>query len=250
MCLLVFDWQPNQHFILSANRDEFYQRPTLPLAAWEDEPSIIAGRDLKHKGTWLGINKELKFASLTNVRVADAAPENPPSRGELVQLFLSSQDSSEVTLKRLLAKAGLYAPFNLIAGDLEQVWYLTNYPSPRLEAVPAGTHSLSNAQLNSPWPKAELAKQQLTNWLKEPQDSQSLSLLLNRRQPYPDEQLPNTGFSKSFERILSSQFILSPNYGTRCSTGLIISTTEAHISETSWTAGGRSTGVVNKSISR
>ena len=92
MCLLAFDWQPNQHLILSANRDEFHQRPTLPLAAWTDEPNIIAGRDLKQGGTWLGINKQLRFAALTNVRALGASPEHPPSRGELVSSFLLSAE--------------------------------------------------------------------------------------------------------------------------------------------------------------
>lgn len=249
MCLLAFDWQPNQHFILSANRDEFHQRPTLPLAAWTDEPNIIAGRDLKQGGTWLGINKQLRFAALTNVRALGAGPEHPPSRGELVSSFLLSAEDTDSTIKHLLAKAEQYAPFNLIAGDIKQLWYLTNYPSPRLERISAGTHSLSNAQLNTPWPKAELAQQQLQHWLTQPSDSQSLSLLLNRNQPFADEQLPNTGVGHAFEKLLSAQFIQSPNYGTRCSSGLILTAHEAQLTETSWDAEGKSTGMVYEKIS-
>lgn len=248
MCLLAFDWQPNQHLILSANRDEFYQRPTLPLAAWSDEPNIIAGRDLEHKGTWLGVSKNLRFATLTNVRALGVGPNNPPSRGELVSLFLSSPDSPDLAIKQLLDRAELYAPFNFIAGDIRQVWYLTNYPEPRLESVKAGTHSLSNAQLDTPWPKAQLAQQQLEDWLKEPKDSHSLSLLLNRREPFADEQLPDTGVGHSFEKLLSAQFIQSPNYGTRCSTGLILYASEAFISETSWGSEGELTDVISKKI--
>lgn len=248
MCLLAFDWQPNQHLILTANRDEFYQRPTLPLAQWTDNPDIVAGRDLQHKGTWLGINKNLSFATLTNVRAPDKGPANPPSRGELVSLFLSSKDSSEDTLNHLLSRAALYAPFNLVAGDINQVWYLTNYPRPKLERVTAGTHSLSNAQLDSPWPKALLAQEQLQDWLKAPSSSDSLSTLLCRREQYADSLLPNTGFSKSFERLLSSQFIQSPNYGTRCSTGLILTKVHAEITETNWDSRGLLKGKVSKTV--
>ncbi len=245
MCLLAFDWQPNQHLILSANRDEFYQRPTLPLAAWSDEPNIIAGRDLD----WLGISKNLRFATLTNVRALGVGPSNPPSRGELVSLFLSSTDSPHVVIKQLLSQAEQYAPFNFIAGDIKQIWYLTNYPKPRLEVVTAGTYSLSNAQLDTPWPKAQLAQQQIKNWLKEPQDSQSLSLLLDRREPFTEDLLPKTGVGVELEKMLSAQFIQSPTYGTRCSTGLILYTSKAYISETSWDSYGKLANIVSERIS-
>ena len=248
MCLITFDWQPGQHLILSANRDEFYQRAALPLAAWPDQPNIIAGRDLEHNGTWLGISKSLRFAALTNVRALGVGPKNPPSRGELVSLFLLSSDSIESTMQLFLNKAEQYAPFNFIAGNAQQLWYLTNYPSPRLEPISAGIHSLSNAQLDSPWPKAQLAQQQLHNWLKVPKDSLSLCSLLNQREPFPDELLPDTGVGYAFEKLLSSQFIHSPNYGTRCSSGLILSPLAASISEISWSENGKQTDLISKTI--
>lgn len=248
MCLITFDWQPNQHLILSANRDEFHHRAALPLAPWPDQPNIIAGRDLQHKGTWLGISKHLRFAALTNVRAPGVGPNNPPSRGELVSLFLLSTNSVPDTLQQLLNRAEQYAPFNLMAGDVEQLWYLTNYPCPRLEPISAGTHSLSNAQLDSPWPKAQLAQQQLTHWLKTPKDSLSLCSLLNRRQSFADNLLPNTGVEHALEKLLSAQFITSPSYGTRCSTGLILSPSSASISEISWSEEGKKIGSVSQQV--
>lgn len=248
MCLLTFDWQPGQHLILSANRDEFYQRAALPLAVWQDEPRIIAGRDLEQGGTWLGVNTSRQFAALTNVRVLGVGPSNPPSRGSLVSAFLLDKRPIKDRVQTLLAEAKHYAPFNFIAGDIDQLWYLTNHPEPRLEAVNAGIHSLSNAQLDTPWPKAQLAQQQLQHWLKEPQDCPSLSVLLNRTAPFPDQDLPATGVPQPLEKLLSAQFIQSPEYGTRCSTGLVISSSEAQISETTWNAKGEETGVVSKTI--
>lgn len=248
MCLITFDWQPNQHLILSANRDEFYKREALPLAPWPDQPSIIAGRDLEQNGTWLGISKNLRFAALTNVRALNVGPSNPPSRGELVSLFLLNPSNMEEALQQVLSTAEQYAPFNFIAGNAQQLWYLTNYPSPRLEHVSAGIHSLSNAQLDSPWPKAQLAQQQLQNWLKEPEDSLSLCSLLNRREPFADELLPETGVSYAFEKLLSAQFIHAPGYGTRCSTGLILRPTAASISEISWSEKGKQIDLASENI--
>lgn len=248
MCLLVFDWQPNQHLILSANRDEFHQRPTLPLAEWPDEPNIIAGRDLEHHGTWLGVSKSLRFATLTNVRAIGVGPNDPPSRGELVRLFLTSLESPEAALMQLLSKADQYAPFNFIAGDIKQVWYLTNYPKPHLEAVKPGIHSLSNAQLDTPWPKAQLAQQQIKTWLNDPQDSHSLSLLLDHREPFAEDMLPHTGIGTELEKLLSAQFIQSPSYGTRCSTGLILQASEGSINEISWGADGETTDIIHNKI--
>ena len=56
MCPIVFAWRPSHDIplVLAANRDEFYDRPSLPLAAWEDAPGIYGGRDLQAGGTWLG----------------------------------------------------------------------------------------------------------------------------------------------------------------------------------------------------
>ncbi|MCP1344019.1 NRDE family protein, partial [Halomonas sp. FL8] len=73
MCLIVFDWRPGSPtpLRLAANRDEFYDRPTAPLARWQDAPEIVAGRDLRAGGSWLGVHRQGRMAAVTNVR----APE-------------------------------------------------------------------------------------------------------------------------------------------------------------------------------
>jgi uncharacterized protein with NRDE domain len=70
MCILFIAQQkhPRYPLIIAANRDEFYARPTAPAAFWNDNPSILAGRDLEANGTWMGVTRKGKIAAITNVR--------------------------------------------------------------------------------------------------------------------------------------------------------------------------------------
>ena len=241
MCLIVFDWQAEHHLYLSANRDEFYQRDAAPLAQWQDHPNIYAGRDLTQQGTWLGINHQQRFAALTNVRVLDVGPSNPPTRGNIIPSFLQHGGAVIDWGHAILRQADRYAPFNLIFGDVQQLYSLTNYPTPQLTSLHSGLFVLSNAQLNSPWPKARLAKQQMQAWIQSHQDMSTLSQLLSSRVQAHDRDLPNTGVGQVWERLLSAQFIISPSYGTRCSTGLKILPKQTIIQERSWDTSGKQT---------
>ncbi|ASP37750.1 hypothetical protein CHH28_03255 [Bacterioplanes sanyensis] len=226
MCLIVFDWQPSKQLLLAANRDEFYQRPAAAMHIWPEQPSILAGRDLTQGGTWLGINRTGRIAMLTNVRTPDPAPEQPRSRGELVLQFLAGSAEPQDYLAEI--DGAHYGHFNFICGDLSQLWYFSNHGGNAATQITAGIHALSNAQLDTPWPKAELAKQQLRDW-----SSTELPLgLLNRRQPFADEILPNTGVAQTLERQLSAQHIhISDHYGTRCQTAVKLLPQDVWIAE-------------------
>ncbi len=236
MCLIVFDWQPGQSqwLRLSANRDEFYKRPAVPMHAWDSIPGLYAGKDLEQGGTWLGFRDTGRWAALTNVRAPGAGPDNPASRGELVTAYVESGLSPQEWLTSL--DSSNYAPFNLLAGTERELWYLSNYPKTQLELLTPGRYSLSNAHLDSPWPKAELAKEQLG------QADSELATLLSRREPWPDEVLPATGVPILWERLLSAQFIIAPGYGTRCSTGIIASGTDVDLQEITWDEQGERVG--------
>ena len=236
MCLIVFDWQPGQSqwLRLSANRDEFYQRPAAPMHPWENIPGLYAGKDLEQGGTWLGFRDTGRWAALTNVRAPGAGPQNPRSRGELVTDFVESDLPVEDWLQRI--NCDDYAPFNLLAGTATELWYLSNHPDRQLRRLQAGRYSLSNAQLDSPWPKAELAKEQLA------QADSGFAMLLNRRDPWPDEVLPATGVPILWERLLSAQFIIAPGYGTRCSTGILASGNDVQLQEITWNEQGENVG--------
>jgi uncharacterized protein with NRDE domain len=221
MCLIVFAWRPThaQPLVLAANRDEFYARPTLPLGRWEEVPQVCAGRDLEAGGTWLGVNEDGRFAALTNIRDPDQ-PMGRRSRGELVAHFLTGALSIDDYLREVAARASEYGGFNLLVGNREQLHFL-NAANPTPLRLQAGIYGVSNAGLDTPWPKLVKAKAQLSAHLDDPRPDALLQLLADP-QPAPDAELPNTGVGLATEKLLSSVFIASPNYGTRASTVLFV----------------------------
>jgi uncharacterized protein with NRDE domain len=221
MCLIVFAWRPGhaQPLIVAANRDEFYARPSLPLAQWPDAPHVYAGRDQEAGGTWLGVNADGRFAALTNIR----DPHQPParkSRGELVARFLNGSLPIDEYLAEVNGRSIEYAGFNLLVGTRDELWhYNANDTEPTL--LKAGVYGLSNAGLNTPWPKLLKARAALVATLEDPQPDALLSLLSDP-QTAPFAELPDTGVGLATESLLSSVFIASPSYGTRASTALIV----------------------------
>jgi len=221
MCLIVFTWRPGhpQPLLMAANRDEFYDRPSLPLAEWPDVPGLIAGRDRQAGGTWLGIGPQGRFAALTNIR----DPRQPPrgrSRGELPVQYLGGRLGPQAFLRDLAQRAGDYSGFNLLLGDPQQLWLLNSRVG-EPEQLTEGVYGLSNAELDTPWPKVEKAKALLSECLIRPQISSLLDLLHDEQQ-VEDARLPDTGVGLNTERLLSSIFIATHSYGTRASSALIV----------------------------
>jgi uncharacterized protein with NRDE domain len=225
MCLILFAYRlhPDYRLVLAANRDEFYERPTLPLDYWPDAPGILAGRDLRAGGTWLGVSRNGRLAAVTNYREPDKTRSDAPSRGHLVDNFLLGELSAAAYLQTVQAEGSRYNGFNLIAADPLELLYYSNR-SHRIRRLPAGLYGLSNHLLDTPWPKVESGKQRLQAYLQQTRnpDPEPLLALLNDRSPPPDDQLPNTGVGIEWERILSPLFIQSPAYGTRSSSVILL----------------------------
>lgn len=225
MCLIVFAYKehPEFDFIFAANRDEFYKRPTRPARFWEEEPHILAGKDLKAGGTWMGITKSGYFASLTNYRDPDMQKEDPPSRGHLVLDYLKQESDPKEYLKEIDTRAEQYDGFNIIVGFMNRLMYYSNREQTLYDIEP-GVHGLSNHLLDTPWPKVQKAKSDLQKMLDEREevDKESLFDLLKYDQPAPDEELPDTGIPQELERAVSPIFIKTDDYGTRSSTLLLI----------------------------
>lgn len=221
MCLIVFAWRPGHAtpLIVAANRDEFYARPARPLAAWEESPGVYAGRDLEAGGTWLGVAPDGRFAALTNLRDPGQAVGSR-SRGELVAGFLQGRQSPLEYLQQVARRAADYSGFNLLVGDGAQLCYFNPRVGPPAAVAP-GVHGLSNAALNTPWPKLLYAREGLEAVLEQPDTGSLVTLLADHRQP-SEAELPDTGVGLATERLLSSVFIASPTYGTRASTALIV----------------------------
>jgi uncharacterized protein with NRDE domain len=225
MCLILFANRshPEYPVVIAANRDEAYARPTAPAAFWEDDPRICGGRDLEQGGTWLGVTRTGAFAAVTNFRSSIGAKNNTRSRGELVANYLRGRAGPADYVAQVHPAAGAYNGFNLLAGYLADLHFLSNRGD-GCQIIEPGVHGLSNHLLNTPWPKVERGKQRLGELLHSRGDElvEALFAMLGERTVAADSRLPETGVGVVRERILSPAFIISPAYGTRSSTVLLI----------------------------
>lgn len=253
MCLIALAIDQDRHFplVIAANRDEFFQRPAARLAWWTPDnggPAILGGRDMSAGGTWLGMTASGRLAMLTNVREPGMqADAKAPSRGHIVPDWLSGQEAPDKFWMRT-ALSG-HNGFNLVLADFKRgdCFWVSNrsaYPK-RLER---GLYGLSNAALDTPWPKVQDLKQVMGEAIKAAASVDSLSLALfaalASRQVAADEALPSTGLPLPRERALSPAFIRSEDglYGTRCSTLVIAErvnrTLITHVLERTFSASG------------
>lgn len=224
MCIVVFAWQtvPNKPLILFGNRDEFYHRDAAPLSIWTDSP-IIAGRDLQSGGTWLGITASGRWAIITNFRRKEDLPENAITRGALVADYLNGNSEPLAYLQSV--NPAQYAGFNLIVGTRTDAAILGNRGTPP-QTLRAGIHTLSNALLDTEWPKTKRLSQGFHALDLTANDDVLVTSgfnLLNDQTKADTADLPNTGIGVEMEEVLSSIRIDSPIYGTRVSSVLVLS---------------------------
>ena len=248
MCLAVvaLDAHPRFSLVVVANRDEAHARPTRAAHWWPRDagPPVFGGRDLAAGGTWLALARHGRWAFVTNVREPGRNDPAAPSRGALVLRVID--DPRPVA--EALAAAGedpRYNGYNLIAGDVSRAaWTSNRAPGPR--ALAAGVHGVSNAALDTPWPKLLRVQRGVEAWIADgSEDVAPLFDLLADRTIAPDDALPSTGVPLALERRLSAAFILSPHYGTRASTVVTIARDgSARFHERSFDADGRATGDV------
>lgn len=227
MCLILFAHRAHRDYplVFAANRDEFHDRPTAPAAFWPDAPRVLAGRDLRGGGSWMGVTREGRWAALTNYRDPPVTRPDRPSRGALVADFVTGTARPDEYLSALAADADRYDGFNLLVGDLDDVFYFSNRMAgagaPR--RLEPGVYGLSNHLLDTPWPKVARGRQRLTELLqtREP-TAEALLEILYDTEIAPLDTLPDTGVEAEWERVLSAAFVATPVYGTRASTALII----------------------------
>lgn len=242
MCLILLAWDahPDYRLIVAANRDEFYARPTAPAAWWPELPGVLAGRDLEGGGTWLGVDRKGRWAALTNFRDPADRRESARSRGLLVRDYLAGEAAPIAYLEGVAATAGDYRPFNLLVGTDDSLAWYGSRGGPGRPLVP-GLYGLSNALLDTDWPKVSDGKRDLAALLARPGavDPEALFALLADGAIAPDDRLPATGVSLEWERRLSARFIRSPDYGTRSSTLLLVGRDGSRqLIERSFPAGG------------
>ncbi|WP_040490746.1 NRDE family protein [Indibacter alkaliphilus] len=223
MCLLAFNWNnhPKYKLILVANRDEFFERPSQSLHQWES--GIYAGKDLRAGGTWLGMHPSGRFAALTNYRDLKNPKKYEKSRGDLVKNFLEGDKNPYEYLKEIAAEMQEYEGFNLLVGDQNNLYYLSNKSSGGIKQLSPGIYGLSNAVLETPWRKLVKAKENLEEHLAEGNfQMESLMKGQHSKETESPELLPDTGATPEQEILLSAQFINVGNYyGTVNSTVLL-----------------------------
>jgi uncharacterized protein with NRDE domain len=225
MCLILlsYDNHPNYQLILAANRDEYYSRPTAALDIWEDYPYVLAGRDLKSGGTWLGITRTGRLAAVTNYRDPASNRPDAKSRGKLVRDFLIGSAPPQHYLAKIQPTGAAFNGFNLLLWIDSQLWYYSNRGS-RIQQLGRGLYGLSNHLLDTAWPKVVTGKQALSDYLAHIDyvDPEAIFAILADQSKPPDTLLPDTGVGLPCERILSSRFITSDIYGTRSSSIILV----------------------------
>ena len=223
MCLILAAWQahPEYPLVVAANRDEFFSRPTAAAEFWPDNPSVLAGRDLRAGGSWMGVARNGRFAAVTNHRDPARVRPEALSRGPIVSSFLAGDETPEACCKRLAGNEGeLYNGFNLLVGDTGHLCWASNVTHEHHTLKP-GIYGLSNELLDTPWPKVEQSKSALAEALLALPDDGPLFKLLKDDTTYPDNVLPRTGVDMEWERLLSAAFVRSSRYGTRSSTVML-----------------------------
>lgn len=252
MCLVIFAHKISSRYplIVAANRDEFHARPTSPSHFWSQAPNLLAGKDLQAGGTWMGITRNHRFAAITNIRDPSSTDPAPRSRGELPINYLNGHQSPEEYLQALARTAQSYAGFNLIVGDAHSLWYFTNNRTQQKpKALAAGIYGLSNAQLDTPWPKVELGKRALLASLNNDLDHRALTTVVNDTQCASIDELRDQGLTANMDPLLSAQFIRNELYGTRATTTLWIDAAQqAYWQEQSYDPRGALVSCVSESF--
>lgn len=222
MCLIVFAFQahPDYPLILAANRDEFHARPAEAMHWWRDSPELLAGRDLEAGGTWLGIGRSGRFAAVTNYREDFRQNHRGRSRGELVTGFVAGTGSPLSWCRNL--RFGDYRGFSLLAADGEEMVYVSNRGD-RARRLEPGIYGLSNASLDTPWTKVLRSKEALHDLLRRDRPGAAgLFRILADREPAAAGEFAGEGLPAGMARAVSAPFITTHEYGTRCSTALLV----------------------------
>ncbi|MBL0141936.1 MAG: NRDE family protein [Betaproteobacteria bacterium] len=237
MCLIAIAWQAHPEFplIVAANRDEWRDRPAVPAHWWQDQPQLLAGRDLQAGGTWMGVTRGRRFAAVTNFRDPSERRSTALSRGTLVAEFLLGTQDPARYLADLASRAGRYNGFNLLVGDERSLLYFGSREA-EVRAVEPGVHALSNHLLDEPWPKVSKAREAMRKAIGD--GDEPLFAMLSDTATAPDSQLPDTGVGLERERMLSPVLIAGAEYGTRASTVLRAGRDAARLEERTRGASG------------
>lgn len=233
MCLILIAWQSHSEYplIVAANRDEFYARRTRPASWWGQAVSLLAGRDEEAGGTWLGINRRGRFAVVTNVRSPNERNPHATSRGLLVLSALQTPQPMREWLDECCGRAQAFNGFNLLVaepvpsalrGPSSELVYMSNRLEDGPRRLAPGIYGLSNAFLDTPWPKVTRGITAFACHIAQRLNPEGLLRLMSDREVAGDLELPATGIPRDWERALSAIQIRANGYGTRATTLLTV----------------------------
>lgn len=213
MCTLVLAhgvWK-DVPLLVATNRDEQLGRPSEPPAMrQEGETRILAPKDLKAGGTWLGVNEHGLFVGITNRWTPEPA-EPERSRGLLVMDTLQAPDASSAADSVEAVNPDHYAPFHLLIADRERAFLLwSDGTRIRRETLAPGFHVLTERSLGAaPSPRIDLLHRKVTDLFgpTAPVPTQCMELLRTKAEP-------------SIEGICVHD--VDRQYGTRSSTILML----------------------------
>jgi uncharacterized protein with NRDE domain len=243
MCLIAFAWQchPQYRLILAANRDERHDRASEKLHWWAESPGLLAGRDLEAGGTWLGITRSGRFATVTNYRETRTPATGVASRGNIVTEFARTDLAPDAFMNAI--DGACYAGVNVLVSDGQSLGYVSNRGDGPT-TLAAGVYGLSNAALDTPWSKLVRTREQLRALAESRRISrESLVSLLADRTVEAEPEIETDGLSTELARAITAPFIVSPDYGTRSTTALTWShDNQVRIREARFDAAGNSIG--------
>ena len=245
MCILflAINQHPEFPLVIAANRDEYHDRPSSPMHYWPDHPHILAGRDQRKGGTWLGINRSGKFCAITNFRTAENINPDARSRGELVKMYLDGsyqKPGGDLNFHQFLVEQGhKYGPFNLVFGDIRNLHVYCNQNNV-LTRLGDGFHSLSNGFIDQRWPKMSLGVQKLSHLVSQRGaiEIDTLNQIMHDQTLADEADLPDTGLNRQAERFISSIFIQGEQYGTRTTSYIIYSPGSIQAHELNYSSSG------------
>lgn len=253
MCLILLAYKASAEWplVVASNRDEAYSRPTQVAQFWADAPHVLGGRDLEKGGTWMGVDLNGRFAAVTNFRQGLAQQDAPKSRGELVAHYLREQTPAHQYLQWVNDEHEQYAGFSAIMGHVKALYFYSNRAR-LIKPLEPGVHGLSNALLDTPWPKVNSGKEELSRLIFEEKTSHSDSFfeMLLDQSTYDAALLPHTGIEPHREKALSAKFIAQDErYGTRSSTVIRVHCSGlVHYAERSYAPWGLCTNAIEYSF--
>lgn len=248
MCLIALAWRARADLplVVAANRDEWRERPTQAAHWWKEHPELLAGKDLRAGGTWMGITRAGRFAAVTNFRDPSDKRSTARSRGALVTEFLLGSDTPARFLSELAARAHEFNGFNVIVGDGASLLYFGSRENVARPVEP-GIHALSNHLLDEPWPKVVRARRHMEDAMAVAEPAAQLFEMLSEQGLADDQALPDTGVGIAWERRLSSALITGEDYGTRASTVMTLAADgEVDFEERTRDANGAVSGVARQ----